>query len=232
MDYSRPIMPWGRDAPRRIAHTKSGVVVACRLGDVLRPNVVVVAGSEHTHSGGRMNLTRLSLELVEVLPGNVTAVTDRLARIMDRAEERAAEGLGRAVLVVDETRQQTAHAIMAERLNSDIYLLVTTHGRKMPDVPNWKMGRMTLFSELRNCMTRPGVLQVLEPATDDPRIWKGAQIRAALASAQERPPKDEPDTYVTDTTTQDDAALAVAAVAHMGEAGAPDPYVQLPEYRV
>ena len=155
-----------------------------------------------------MLLTRLALELVEVLPGNVTAVTDRLARIMDRAETRAAEGLGKAILVVDETRQQTAHALMGERLTPDRYLMVTTHGRKMPDVPNWKIGRMTLFSELRTCMARPGVLQVLEPATDDPRIWRGSQIRAALASAQEKPPADEPDSYVTDGTTQDDAALA------------------------
>jgi len=232
MDYSRPIMPWDRDVPRRVAHTKSGVTVACRLGDVLRPNVVVVAGTEHTHSGGRMLLTRLSLELVEVLPGNVTVVTDRLSRIMGRAEERAAEGLGRAVLVVDETRQQTAHSLMVERLTPDRYLMVTTHGRLMPDVESWKIGRMTLFSELRTCMARPGVLQVLEPATDDPRIWRASQIRAALASAQERPPKDEPDTYVTDTSTQDDVSLAVAATAHLGEAGAPDPWVQLPEYRV
>lgn len=232
VNYQRPLMPWDRDGPQRIAHTKNGVVVACRLGDVLRPNVLVVAGSEHTHQSGRMILTRLDLELVQVLPGNVTTVMDRLARIMDRAQDRAAEGLGKAILVVDETRQQTAHSLMGERLTADLYLLVTTHGRKMPDVPNWKMGRMTLFSELRTCMARPGVLQVLEPATDDPRIWRGAQIRAALASAQERPPKDEPDTYVTDTSTQDDVSLAVAAVAHMGEAGAPDPLVQLPEYRV
>ena len=232
MDYSRPIMPWDRDAPRREAHAKLGVVVACRLGDVLRPNVLVVAGTEHTHAHGRMNLTRLALELVEVLPGNVGVVMERLARIMPRAEDRAAEGLGKAILIVDETRQQTAHALLDERVTADMYLLVTTHGRKMPDVPNWKMGRMTLFSELRTCMARPGVLQVLEPATDDPRIWRGSQIRAALASAQERPPKDEPDTYVTDTSTQDDAALAIAAVAHMGEAGSPDPWVQLPEYRV
>jgi hypothetical protein len=232
MNYSRPIMPWDRDGPHRIAHSKAGVVVACRLGDVLRPNVVVVAGSEHTHQSGRMVLTRLALELVEVLPGNVTAVMERLGSIMSRAEARAAEGLGKAILCVDETRQQTAHALLGERLTPDIYLLVTTHGRKMPDVPNWKMGRMTLFSELRTCMARPGVLQVLEPATDDPRIWKGTQIRAALASVQERPPKDEPDSYVTDTNTQDDAALALAAAAHMGEAGAPDPWVELPEYRV
>ena len=232
MDYSRPIMPWDRDAPRRVAHSKLGVVVACRLGDVLRPNVVVVAGSEHTHAGGRMLLTRLALELVEVLPGNVGVVMERLARIMPRAEDRAAEGLGKAILVVDETRQQTAHALLVERVTADRYLMVTTHGRLMPDVESWKIGRMTLFSELRTAMARPGVLQVLEPATDDPRIWRGTQIRAALASAQERPPKDEPDTYVTDTSTQDDAALAIAAVAHMGEAGAPDPFVQLPEYRV
>ena len=229
--YDKPLMPWDRDGPRRVAHTKSGVVVACRLGDVLRPNVLVVAGSEHTHQSGRMVLTRLALELVEVLPGNVTTVTDRLARIMTKAEDRAAEGLGKAVLVVDETRQQTAHALLGERLTADMYLLVTTHGRKMADVPNWKMGRMTLFSELRTCMARPGVLAVLEPATDDPRVWRASQIRAALASAQERPPKDEPDSYVTDTSTQDDAALAIAAVAHLGEAGAPDPWVETPEYR-
>jgi hypothetical protein len=225
MDYSRPIMPWDRDGPQRIAHTKSGVVVACRLGDVLRPNVVVVAGSEHTHASGRMILTRLALELVEVLPGNVVQVMDRLAGIMVRAEARAAEGLGRACLCVDETRQQTAHALLLEKLTPDRLLLVTTHGRLMDDTPNWKIGRMTLFSELRVLLARPGVLQVLEPATDDPRIWRGSQIRAALASAQERPPKDEPDTYVTDTSTQDDAALAIAAVAHMGEAGAPDPWI-------
>ena len=231
MDYSRPLMPWDRDGPQRIAHTKSGVVVTCRLGDVMRPNVVVVAGSEHTHAQGRMLLTRLALELVEVMPGNVTAVMERLGGIMSRAETRAAEGLGKAILVVDETRQQTAHALLGERLNVDMYLLVTTHGRKMPDVPNWKMGRMTLFSELRTCMARPGVLQVLEPATDDPRVWRGAQIRAALASAQEKAPTNEPDSYVTEGTTQDDSALAIAAAAHMGEAGAPDPFVNLPEYR-
>ena len=230
--YAQPIMPWDRDAPRRVAHTKAGVVVACRLGDVLRPNVLVVAGSEHTHSGGRMLLTRLALELVEVLPGNVGVVMERLAGIMPRATDRAAEGLGKAVLVVDETRQQTAHAVLLERVTPDRLLLVTTHGRLMPDVPNWKIGRMTLFSELRTCMARPGVLQVLEPATDDPRIWRASQIRAALASAQAKPPTDEVDSYVTDGSTQDDAALAVAAVAHMGEAGAPDPWVNLPEYRV
>jgi hypothetical protein len=231
MSYARPLMPWDRAGPQRIAHTKAGVVVACRLGDVLRPNVLVVAGSEHTHAQGRMLLTRLALELVEVLPGNVTTVTDRLARIMGRAEERAAEGLGKAVLVVDETRQQTAHSLMVEKLTPDRYLMVTTHGRLMPDVEAWKIGRMTLFSELRTCMARPGVLQVLEPATDDPRIWRGAQIRAALASAQAKPPADEVDSYVTDGSTQDDAALAIAATAHMGEAGAPDPWVNLPEYR-
>jgi hypothetical protein len=225
-------MPWDRDGPQRIAHTKAGVVVACRLGDVLRPNVVVVAGSEHTHAQGRMLLTRLALELVEVLPGNVTTVMERLAAIMSRAEARAAEGLGKAILVVDETRQQTAHALLGDRLTADIYLLVTTHGRKMPDVPNWKIGRMTLFSDLRVLMAKPGVLQVLEPATDDPRIWRAGQIRAALASAQAKPPAEEADSYVTDGSTQDDVALAVAAVAHMGEAGSPDPFVQLPEYRV
>ena len=73
--YSQPIMPWDRDAPRRIAHTKAGVTVACRLGDVLRPNVLVVAGTEHTHAHGRMNLTGLALELVEVLPGNCLLYT-------------------------------------------------------------------------------------------------------------------------------------------------------------
>jgi len=231
VNYARPIMPWDRDAPRRVAHTKLGVTVACRLGDVLRPNVLVVAGSEHTHQSGRMVLTRLALELVEVLPGNATVVMDRLARIMDRATDRAAEGLGKAILVIDQTRQQTAHALMGEKLTPDRYIMVTTHGRLMPDVESWKIGRITLFSELRVLMARPGVLQPLEPATDDPRIWRGTQIRAALASAQERPPKDEPDTYVTDTSTQDDVALAVAAVAHMGEAGAPDPWISLPEYR-
>ena len=224
-------MPWDRDAPRRVAHTKLGVTVACRLGDVLRPNVLVVAGSEHTHQSGRMVLTGLALELVEVLPGNATVVMDRLARIMDRATDRAAEGLGKAILVIDQTRQQTAHALMGEKLTPDRYIMVTTHGRLMPDVESWKIGRITLFSELRVLMARPGVLQPLEPATDDPRIWRGTQIRAALDSAQERPPKDEPDTYVTDTSTQDDVALAVAAVAHMGEAGAPDPWISLPEYR-
>ena len=232
MDYSRPIMPWDRDAPRRIAHSKLGVTVACRLGDVLRPNVLVVAGSEHTHQAGRMVLTGLALELVEVLPGNVVMVMERLAGLMSKAEARAAEGLGKVVCCVDETRQQTAHALLLERLNVDMYLLVTTHGRKMPDVPNWKMGRMTLFSELRTAMARPGVLQVLEPATDDPRIWRASQIRAALASAQAKPPAEEVDSYVTDGSTQDDVALAVAAVAHMGEASAPDPWIQLPEYRV
>lgn len=232
MNYARPLMPWDRDAPRRVAHSKLGVIVACRLGDVLRPNVVVVAGSEHTHSGGRMNLTRLSLELVEILPGNVTVVMDRLAGIMPKAEARAAEGLGKAVLVVDETRQQTAHSLMVEKLTPDRYLMVTTHGRLMPDVEAWKIGRMTLFSELRTCMARPGVLQVLEPASDDPRIWRASQIRAALASAQEKPPATEADSYVTEGTTQDDVSLAVAAAAHMGEAGSPDPWVELPEYRV
>ena len=232
VNYQRPLMPWDRDGPQRVAHVKAGVTVACRLGDVLRPNVLVVAGSEHTHQSGRMVLTRLALELVEVLPGNVVMVMERLAGIMDRAEPRSAEGLGRAVLVVDETRQQTAHSIMGERLTADMYLMVTTHGRKMPDVPHWKMGRMTLFSELRVLMAKPGVLQVLEPAIDDPRIWRGTQIRAALASAQAKPPVDEVDSYVTDGSTQDDAALAIAAVAHMGEAGAPDPFVSLPEYRV
>jgi hypothetical protein len=225
-------MPWDRDGPQRICHTKQGVMVACRLGDVLRPNVIIVAGSEHTHQSGRMNLTRLALELVEVLPGNATVVMDRLAGLMAKAEARAAEGLGKAVLVVDETRQQTAHALLGERLTADMYLLVTTHGRKMPDVPNWKMGRMTLFSELRVLMAKPGVLAVLEPATDDPRIWRASQIRAALASAQAKPPADEVDSYVTDTSTQDDVALAIAAVAHMGDAASPDPWVELPRYEV
>ena len=229
--YSRPIMPWDRDAPQRIAYTKNGVIVACRLGDVLHPNVIVVAGSEHTHQSGRMVLTRLALELVEVLPGNLGVVMERLAGIMERATERAAEGLGRAILVIDETRQQAAHALLTERLTADMYLLVTTHGRKMPDYPNWKMGRITLLSELSTCMARPGVLRPLEPATDNPRVWNAGQVRAALASAQERAPKDEPDSYVTEGTTQDDAALAIAAAAHMGEAGAPDPWVNLPEYR-
>ena len=151
VNYQRPLMPWDRDGPQRIAHTKSGVVVACRLGDVLRPNVLVVAGTEHTHQSGRMVLTRLALELVEVLPGNVVVVTERLGGIMSRAEARAAEGLGKAVLCVDETRQQTAHAVLLERLTPDRLLLVTTHGRLMPDTPNWKIGRMTLFFQSCGC---------------------------------------------------------------------------------
>jgi hypothetical protein len=177
-----------------------------------------------------MILTGLALELVEVLPGNVTAVTDRLVGLMPKAEARAAEGLGKAVLVVDETRQQTAHALLLERLSVDRLILVTTHGRLMPDVPHWKIGRMTLFSELRTQMARPGVLSVLEPAVDDPRIWRASQIRAALASAQEKPPKDEVDSYVTDTSTGDDVALAVALVAHMGDSASPDPWVEVPTY--
>lgn len=215
---------------RRAAHVKRGVVVACRLGDPLHPHALVVAGTRHDYLGGRMELTRLSLELVESLPGNIGAITERLAGIMPVAEQRAKEGLGKHMLIIDQTRQQNAHRIMLERLTVDVLLLVTTHGRLTASVPYWVVGRVTLLSHLSVQLSRPGVVAVLEPASDDVRVLRPQQVRDALAAAQSKAPKEEPDAFVVEGTTQDDVALAIAAAAQWAELGGPDPWVETPAY--
>jgi hypothetical protein len=117
-----------------------------------------------------------------------------------------------------------------ERLTIDVMLLVTTHGRLTPSVPYWAVGRVTLLSHLSTQLSRPGVVSVLEPATDAPTVLRPQQVRDALAAAQNRPPKEEPDAFVTETTTQDDVALAIAVAAQWAELGAPDPWVEVPDY--
>ena len=214
--------------PQRLAHTKRGVLVACRLGDPVRPNIVVVAGVRHDNQGnlGRMSLTQMAIELVAAVPGNVAAVVDLLAQVLPRAQERAAEGLGRHELALDCTRQQLAYLQVLERCEIGFMCLVTTHARKMASAPFWHIGRLTLLSNLAAQLARPGVVQPLEPATPDPRAWSRAQVREALAAATAKPPADEADGFVTDTVTQDDVALAIALVAMRAEDGAPSPFVE------
>ncbi|MCE3248082.1 MAG: hypothetical protein K0R41_1907 [Geminicoccaceae bacterium] len=217
---------------RQMAHVKNGVIVACRLGDVMHPHVVVVAGTRHDHLGGRMELTKLSIELAAIVPGNIGAVGDVLTGIMPKARQRAAEGLGKHMLVVDMTRQQQAYKLLLERLEIDVPLIVTTHGRLAPSVPYWACGRITLLSHLATQLSRPGVVNVLQPASKAETVQTPQQIKDALSAAQARPPKEEADAFVTETTTQDDLALAIAAAAQWGELGAPDPWVGEPMYAV
>lgn len=217
--------------PLREAHTKRGVLVAARLGDVTHPHAVVVAGTRYDNTHGRMVLTQLAVELVAVVPGNVGQLVEMLATIRPRAEERAAAGLGRYELALDVTRQQLAYLQVMERLDVGFMMLCTTHARKLASTPYWAIGRITLLSNLAAQLARPGVLQVLEPAgADDPRVWSRAQVREALAAATAKPPAEESDGFVTDVTTADDVALAIALAAMRAEDGAPDPFVEGPTY--
>ena len=215
---------------RRTAHLKQGVIVAARLGSPTHPHALVVAGTRHDYLGGQMQLTKLELELVAAVPGSVGALADMLVMILPKAEQRAREGLGKHMLVLDVTRQPQAYKLLSERITIDAMLLVTTHGRMMPSVPYWSVGRVTLLSHLSVQLSRPGVVTVPEPASDSPTVWRPAQVRDALSAAQARPPKDEPDAFVVDTTTGDDVALAIAVAAQWAELGAPDPWVEAPAY--
>lgn len=228
--YAEPLGRLGNPEPRRIAHMKNGVIVACRLGDPTHPHVVVVAGVRHDNMGGRMDLTRLAVELVAVVPGNVGAAIELLSKIVPQAQQRAAEGLGRAELAVDATRQRLAYRQILERMDIGFLMVCTTHARKSPDVPYWAVGRVTLLSHLAGVLARPGVVRFLEHEGDSPLIWRPAQVRDALAAAQGKPPKEEADAFVTEGTTQDDIALTVALLAMRAEDGAPDPWVEVPEY--
>jgi hypothetical protein len=217
--------------PLREAHIKAGVIVAARLGDTLHPHALVVAGTRYSNQHGRMTLTGLALELVAAVPGNVAALVDMLATIMPRAQERAAEGLGKHELALDVTRQQLAYLQVQERVEVSFLMLCTTHARKLASTPYWNVGRITLLSNLAAQLARPGVLQVLEPAgADDPRVWSRGQVREALDAATAKPPAVEEDGFVTDSTTQDDVALTIAMAAMRAEDGAPDPWVEGPAY--
>ena len=217
--------------PLREAHTKRGVLVAARLGDVLHPHTVVVAGTHYANQHGRMTLTGLALELVAAVPGNVGQLVEILVKIVPRAIERAAEGLGKHELALDVTRQQLAYLQVQERVDISFLMLCTTHARKLASVPYWAIGRITLLSNLAAQLARPGVLQVLEPAAaDDPRVWSRGQVREALDAATAKPPVVEEDGFVTDTITADDVALAIAMAAMRAEDGAPDPWVEGPAH--
>lgn len=210
---------------RREAHRKEGCIIATRVGDPSHPHAVVVALTRHDNHGGRMDLTGLHVGLVEAIPGDVRRLGDRLADLVPKARARAETGLGRHLLLLDVTRQPQSYRLLMERMEPSLLLIVTTHGRLMPSVPYYHVGRITLLSHLATQLSRPGVVAFPDVPGDDPRRWRREQIRDALAAAQARPPREEPDAYVTETTTQDDVALALAAAAMWAEMSAPDPWV-------
>src|SRR5215217_2551256 len=114
-----------RPEVRREAHTKRGVLVACRLGDPSHPHVLAVCATRHDNANGRMELTRLDVEMVQALPGGVGVLQERLQHLMPVAKARAEEGLGAAGLVLDVTRQPLTWQLLQALPNVLALLIVT-----------------------------------------------------------------------------------------------------------
>ena len=80
----------------------------------------------------------------------------------------------------------------------------------MPSAPFWNLGRMNLLSRLA-AEVAEGRVRVAAPPDPGPLVWDVARVREALAGARLPPPPAEADSFLTETTTLDDAALAIAS---------------------
>jgi hypothetical protein len=210
----------------REAHVKKGVLVAARLGEPSFPHVVSVSVNTYHNRDGEMKLTEQSVEMVQALYGPPQDLAQRLLTLWPKARRLAEEGLGDAHLVVDVTRSPEVWRYLLDRVAVGIFLCVTTHGRLRDDTPYWLVGRVTLMSHLATQVAR-GVLRFVHPPDDDPRFLAPAKVRDALTKARTRAPASEADEFLTETTTDDDVGLVLAAAAMYAERFQPAPWIDL-----
>ena len=194
----------------REALSKVDYIVAARLGDPAHSHVLALMRAEYTNRDGRMVPTELRLERLEEQPGPPTELAARLAKIRPLAIERSQAALGTAKIIVDVSRSPEAwHGILA-RTPVSTFICVTTGGRAVPSVPFWNLGRLNLLSRLA-AEVAEGRVRVAAAPDPGPLVWDVARVREALAGARLPPPPAETDSFLTETTTLDDAALAIAS---------------------
>jgi hypothetical protein len=206
----------------RHAHVKTGILGAVRLGDPSFPHIVTISRNSYHNHDGEMILTEQSVEMVQTLYGSPQAMVDRLLRIRPKALREAEDGLGDFHLVIDVSRSPEAWRMVLDKLPVSVFLAVTTHGRLHPDNPYWLVGRVTLMSHLATQVAR-GVIKFAQPP-DQPDLLTPDKVREALVAARNKAPKVEVDDFLTDTTTNDDVALTLAAAAEKFQ---PVPWIDL-----
>jgi hypothetical protein len=193
----------------REALQKTSYVIASRLGDPAHPAVVVVARCEYANRDGRMVLVENRVELVEELPGPPDVLAARLAVLRPVAVRRAEEGLGRATIAVDVSRSPEWWIALHARVPINLFQVTTTGGRATSSTPYWLIGRLNLLSFLAASVAQ-GLVRVAAPPAETPTVWGVGRIREALAAARVPPPATDVDSFLTETTTLDDAALCIA----------------------
>jgi hypothetical protein len=193
----------------REALTRTNILLAARLGDPTHPSVVAVGRARYANYLGEMRLAELRLELVEELPGPPDVLGWRLGALWPLARHRAEPELGTAALSVDVSRNPESWRMLLERVPVTAFTVTTTGGRVTPASPFWLLGRLNLLSHMA-ALVAQGLVRVARPREPGPTVWDVDRTREALASARTPPPPTERDAYLTETTTMDDAALAMA----------------------
>jgi hypothetical protein len=171
--------------------------------------IAVVRATYHNRDSN-MVLTESRVELIEERPGPPDMLASRLAVLRIIAQERAREGLGQAILAVDISRSPETWIMLHKRVPINLFCVVTTGGRVTSSNPYWVIGRLNLLSYLAASVAQ-GLVKVAAPPVETVTVWGIGRIREALAAARVPPPPSDTDSFLTETTTMDDAGLVIAS---------------------
>jgi hypothetical protein len=194
----------------RDALTKQSYLLCARLGDPAHPAVLTVARCTYANRDGNMVLIETRVELLEELPGPPDVLAARLAVLRPVAQERAREALGQAVIAVDVSRSPEWWISLHKRVPVHVFSVVTTGARVTASNPYWLFGRLNLLSYLAASVAQ-GLVKVAAPPVETATVWGIGRIREALAAARVAPPPSDTDSFLTETTTMDDAGLVIAS---------------------
>jgi hypothetical protein len=126
------------------------------------------------------------------------------------AQERAREGLGQAILAVDVSRSPEAWIMIHKRVPISMFQVTTTGSRATTSNPYHLFGRLNLLSYLAASVAQ-SLVKVAAPPVETATVWGIGRIREALAAARVAPPPSDADSFLTETSTLDDAALVIAS---------------------
>jgi hypothetical protein len=199
-----------------------GWVLAGRVGSPAEPHVLAVLATRYEALGKTMQLSRASVQRVQLLPGgSLNALLDLMAMACDAA--RLTNPRAGMHVPVDVTRSPEARHLVFERLPEAQPVLIVRGVRADWDVPYRLLGRLTLMSGMSALLARQQLAASIVDS-DDPLRFTRDRLREVLGKAQARPPALDDEELALGGSVDDDAALCVALGAWWAHEQIPSPW--------
>lgn len=189
-----------------------------RLGTPIVPHTFVASRLRWTFDDHRMRMMAAELGMIQLVP---SGTGESFIRTMVEYDRRArAKGDAAVQVIADLSRSLEMRVNISRALPRVDYVEILPNQEDKYDFPARKCGRQLVLSRLQSWMTDRKIGFAL-PKSEDPNVWGEARVVRALSSVQMRAPKADSEEIISDDTTSDEVALAVAMVAWFAESRRP-----------